>query len=198
MREILEFEVYDNGNSHKVVGKNYDDYRHYKLPRTGDRPLIYTDIISEGKILLTPAPTDSADTTTLNGGITATDATVTVVSTADFYDEGRFIVDSEVIAYTGKTATTFTGCTRGLENTTAAAHNTAATVTERDLMMYGVYGLSETEMMTYYTTGTGSVTCTLGEVTVSGTATAWSNNIKAGDYFGVQDFIRGGGDFNSA
>lgn len=43
----------------------------------------------------------------------------------------RFIVDSEVIYATGLTDTTFTGCTRGEEETTAATHLTGAALTER-------------------------------------------------------------------
>ncbi len=84
---------------------------------------------------LYPYPTDSADTTTLNGAISsATATTITVVSSSDFQSQGRIIIDSEVISYTGKTATTFTGCVRGEEGTTATTHLTAATVTERDVV----------------------------------------------------------------
>ena len=53
--------------------------------------------------------------TLLNGAITSTSSTanITVDSTEDFPTSGTFTVDSEVITYTGKTATTFTGITRG-------------------------------------------------------------------------------------
>jgi hypothetical protein len=37
-------------------------------------------------------------------------------------------IDDEIIEYTGKTATQFTGCTRGVLDTTAAAHDDEATV----------------------------------------------------------------------
>jgi hypothetical protein len=42
---------------------------------------------------------------------------------------GRIDIDTELITYTGKTATTFTGCVRGANGTTAASHLTGATVT---------------------------------------------------------------------
>jgi len=68
-------------------------------------------------------------TTTLNGGINSSVTTITVVSTSAFPSTGRIDIDTELITYTGKTATTFTGCVRGANGTTAASHSTSATVT---------------------------------------------------------------------
>ena len=86
---------------------------------------------------LFPYPTASADATTLGAAIVTTTATtITVVSTSGFDAQGRFKVDSEVISYTGLTATTFTGCVRGEEGTTAATHLIAAAVTKRDVIYY--------------------------------------------------------------
>lgn len=50
----------------------------------------------------------------------ADETTIYVVSTAAFRDRGRIVVNGEKIRYTGKTATTFTGCTRGVESDTGA------------------------------------------------------------------------------
>lgn len=61
-------------------------------------------------------------TTTLNGSLTTSTATITVVTTAGFPERGRLQIDNEQILYTGKTATTFTGLTRGARETKAAAH----------------------------------------------------------------------------
>jgi hypothetical protein len=66
-------------------------------------------------------------TTTLVGGIDATtpafpDDTITVASTRDFSNSGVILIDSEQIAFTGKTPTSFTGVTRGVNSTTPAAH----------------------------------------------------------------------------
>ena len=49
-------------------------------------------------------------------------ATITVNSTATFPAAGRIVIDSELINYTGTTATTFTGATRGVGGTTATTH----------------------------------------------------------------------------
>lgn len=54
-----------------------------------------------------------AVTTQLNGGVTLPQATITVDSTSGFGDSGTFEVDGNIVTYTGKTATTFTGCTGG-------------------------------------------------------------------------------------
>jgi len=68
--------------------------------------------------------------TTLNGGINNSVTTITVVSTAGFPTAGELRIESEVITYTGKTPTTFTGCTRGARGSANAAHSTGVAVTK--------------------------------------------------------------------
>lgn len=68
---------------------------------------------------------------TLNGAITDTATTITVVSTTGFSATGTIRIESEDITYTGITATTFTGCTRGANSTTAIAHSTSVRVQGR-------------------------------------------------------------------
>lgn len=77
-------------------------------------------------------------TTTLNGALTSTATTITVASTASFSSIGRIIVNSEAMNYTGTTSTTFTGVTRALEGTIAAAHSDGDTVRQRGLWIYFV------------------------------------------------------------
>ena len=91
------------------------------------------------KIKVYPRPSADAGADQLNGAITATATTITVDSTTDFTigDFYRFIIDSEVIYATASTSTTFTGCLRGQEGTTAATHADDATVTERDIVFTG-------------------------------------------------------------
>jgi hypothetical protein len=65
------------------------------------------------------------------GGISAIDDTITVSSTSAFPDTGILAIFSggtELIIYTGKTPTTFTGCLRGQYGTTAVAHPNGANV----------------------------------------------------------------------
>ena len=69
--------------------------------------------------------------TTLDTAISATDSTTaTVHTTVGFPTEGHIIIDSEWMTYTGTTATTFTGLTRGAFGTTAATHADESVVYE--------------------------------------------------------------------
>jgi len=66
--------------------------------------------------------------TTLTETINSTVTTLPVNSTTDFLDEDSVMIGSEEIYYTGTTATSFTGCTRGYDDTTAKAHIEGAKV----------------------------------------------------------------------
>jgi hypothetical protein len=58
----------------------------------------------------------------LSAAIIATDTTITVETTAGFPNSGMLAIQAEQISYTGKTATTLTGLTRGANATAAAVH----------------------------------------------------------------------------
>lgn len=60
--------------------------------------------------------------TTLTLALSNVDTTVTVSDTTGFPTVGFITADLEIIKYTGKTPTTFTGCTRGSDGTTAVSH----------------------------------------------------------------------------
>ena len=69
--------------------------------------------------------TAADDTVTLindGSGLSATATTVTVDSAANFTSTGYIKINDEIIEYTGKTSTTFTGLIRGSLSTTAATH----------------------------------------------------------------------------
>lgn len=69
--------------------------------------------------------------TELTAGISNNSTTpIQVTSTANFFAPGYIIIEQEVIAYTGLTATTFTGITRGVKGTTNVAHDPGVAVTE--------------------------------------------------------------------
>jgi hypothetical protein len=67
--------------------------------------------------------------TLLNGAINNSATTITVDSTTSFPTSGIINIDTELVTYTGKTGTTFTGCVRGANGSTAASHLDNATVT---------------------------------------------------------------------
>lgn len=60
--------------------------------------------------------------TTLSGNISNTDTTIPVVTTSGFSSTGAVIIDAELITYTGVTATSFTGCTRGAAGSSNVSH----------------------------------------------------------------------------
>ena len=71
---------------------------------------------------------DEITTTTLDGALTDSATTVTVASTTGFDSLGTIFIENEQITYTGTTSTTFTGATRGANDTTASAHDSATQV----------------------------------------------------------------------
>ena len=70
-------------------------------------------------------------TTTLTGAMTNVSTTpIQVASTDLFQPSGHLLIGTELVAYTGKTATTFTGITRGVYSTTNTSHSIGANVSE--------------------------------------------------------------------
>ena len=68
---------------------------------------------------------------TLAVSLTNTSTTpIQVASTAGFLSAGALIIGSELIKYTGKTATTFTGITRGAYGSSQASHTAGVYVAE--------------------------------------------------------------------
>ena len=59
---------------------------------------------------------------------TAAVTTITVASTSAFPSKGYLVIKREIVSYTGKTSTTFTGVTRGVGGTTAAAFGSGTLV----------------------------------------------------------------------
>ena len=55
---------------------------------------------------------------------------IEVTSTTGFTPSGSLLIEDELIKYTGKTSTTFTGITRGVYGTTNVAHTIGVAVTE--------------------------------------------------------------------
>lgn len=67
--------------------------------------------------------------TALTVAATSGATTLTVADNSQFPTRGILMIDAEIITYTGVSGSTgFTGCTRGAEGTTAAAHSNGARV----------------------------------------------------------------------
>jgi len=103
---------------------------------TGDVPLQLADNTAETTMPATlrdniytarqsasPIAFEDIDFNLLNGAINNSVTTITVDSTKGFRSSGYIKIDDEIIKYTGKTTTTFTGCTRAALSTSAASHS---------------------------------------------------------------------------
>ena len=75
---------------------------------------------------------DEINSTTLDGTHTDSVTVLTLTSSTGFESEGTVYVGSEQITYTAVSGNTLTGCTRGANSTTAAAHSSGVTVTQFD------------------------------------------------------------------
>jgi hypothetical protein len=71
--------------------------------------------------------------TTLNGGISATDTTITLASTVGLAATGFVLIDTETVQYGYISGNVLYNCFRGQNGTTAAAHLTGAAVYAQNL-----------------------------------------------------------------
>lgn len=111
---------------------------------------------------------------TLNGAHTAAVTTITVAATTNCPSAGKIVIGTEVICYTGTTAATFTGATRGCDGTTAAAYgNGTATV---GIINWGTgIGLSKVSAG-----GRGGCILTGGGVSNNDRIKCWGDNLNTG------------------
>jgi len=92
--------------------------------------------------------------TTLTANMTnVSTAPIQVTSTAGFIDSGGLIIGSELIKYTGKTATTFTGITRGAYGSTNVAHTAGVAVSEAQTLASSASTLPLTLLQTTTSNG---------------------------------------------
>jgi len=71
--------------------------------------------------------------TTLNGGISATDTTITLTSVVGLATTGFVLIENETVQYGYISGNQLMNCFRGQNNTTAVAHSTAAAVYSQNL-----------------------------------------------------------------
>lgn len=131
----------------------------------------YPTSVDTTTTLLTAVNTCS---TTLSGSVDSSQTTFTVVSTSCFPSSGIGKAEDELFIYTGKTATTFTGITRGAFGTSAASH--ANGIATRLLVVAQYHNvLRDALIATQTKLGTGS-------------ATASNNTVLRGTGAGTTDF----------
>jgi hypothetical protein len=71
---------------------------------------------------LSTLPSTNGGSTWLTADATAGATTITVDSTTGYPSQGKLKINSEFMSYTGKTATSFTGLTRGIYGSTASSY----------------------------------------------------------------------------
>jgi len=85
------------------------------------------------------AMTNSVASTVLDGAITATDTTITVISAANLATTGFIKIGTETINYANVSGNQLLNCSRGQNNTTAASHATGASVYVQNLPAVNVW-----------------------------------------------------------
>ena len=79
---------------------------------------------------ITPLRDKTNATTTTTEALDNSETEIDLTSVTGFKTAGVIKIGSEIITYTGISTLTLTGCTRGTNSTSAAAHDSGATVTQ--------------------------------------------------------------------
>ena len=88
-------------------------------------------IIEDGALYdITPLRDETNAATTTSEALDDSETGIDVVSVAGFTAAGAVIIGTEIITYASISTLTLTGCTRGTNSTTAAAHDSGAAVTQ--------------------------------------------------------------------
>jgi hypothetical protein len=181
---IIEIQFYEGTDLRRVDKVLPQEWLNKKANMdSGTDDTKYTHyIVEDDSLQFYPRLTTAAATTTLDGGITATSTTITVADSSSLPNEGRIIIDSEVIRYYNNDGTNeeLENCDRGQEGTTAASHSDAATVTERDIIVK--FYRYPTDLALYQT---GTVTVSNAGQEVVGTGTKFDDYISTGWHFGA-------------
>ena len=141
-------------------------------------------IVENGALYdVTPLRDESNTATTTGEALDDSETSIDLVSVTGFTTAGAIKVDSEIITYTGISSLTLTGCTRGTNSTSAAAHDTGAVATQ--VLINPITTADESAIVTITDTAHGATT---GDwVVISGAAA--TGGISANDfnnYYGYQ------------
>ena len=117
--ELENFEPATTGGYRRISG--YEKWNANQVPQDlSDSEPVLMSAHFDGNVIAARGRKvykGSNGSTTLNGAINTSVTTITVASTTNFSTQGTLIIGTEQITYTGKTSTTFTGCSRGANST---------------------------------------------------------------------------------
>ena len=119
----------------------------------------YSDITPIRNTTAAGDVTFSASANTLGADVAIVDTDITLTSSTGFPDSGRIKINDEIITYASISGNTLTGCTRGVNDTTAAAHTSGDAVNCATIIVSDTnHGALENDFVSF----TGAVT--LGDV----------------------------------
>lgn len=116
---------YPSGNS--LVNNRYVVYNY--LENTWVYGRINRSAWLDSSLRSFPMGVFSVKNSYLSAAIDASATSINVLDATTYPNSGVVVIDSEKISYSSKTATTFNGCVRGFDGTTAASHVAYASVT---------------------------------------------------------------------
>ena len=139
-------------------------------------------IVENGALYdITPLRDETNASTTTTEALDDSETAIDLTSVTGFKTAGAILIGSEVITYTGISTLTLTGCTRGADSTTAAAHDSGATVTQ--ILIDPITTADESTTVTITDTGHGAQTSdwvVLSGAAATGGVTAADLNSMAG------------------
>ena len=104
---------------------------------------------------ITPLRDKTNAATTTTEALDDSENAIDLTSVTGFKTAGAVLIGTEVITYTGISTLTLTGCTRGADSTTAAAHDSGATVTQ--ILIDPITTADTTTTLTITDTGHGAL-----------------------------------------
>ena len=126
--QLQNFEPSIKGGYRRINGTNkyalleFNDTTLGTTSKTGTEAVLLSSILGYDVIAARGAVLGKATSTFFTTSHTDAITTLTVNNTGGFATSGTLYAGSETITYTGKTATTFTGATRGASSSTEAAY----------------------------------------------------------------------------
>jgi len=139
-------------------------------------------IVENGALYdITPLRDETNAATTTTEALDDSETAIDLTSVTGFKTAGAVLIGTEVITYTGISTLTLTGCTRGADSTTAAAHDSGAVVTQ--ILIDPITTADESTTVTITDTGHGATTgdwVVLSGAAATGGVTAADLNSMAG------------------
>ena len=139
-------------------------------------------IVENGALYdITPLRDETNSATTTTEALDDSETAIDLASVTGFKTAGAILIGTEVITYTGISTLTLTGCTRGADSTTAAAHDSGAVATQ--ILIDPITTADESTTVTITDTGHGAQTndwVVLSGAAATGGVTAADLNSMAG------------------